>query len=100
MENQEPNYEKGQESRYEYAVINIGPKVPVSLRLPQSLIDKVSEYATQNELRMTDAYIHFIKLGIESEVTGMPSGNKMLAQVAHDASRAVTLLEELKAALQ
>lgn len=40
-------------------------RVPVSLRLPADIAMKVDEYAKAQQLRRTDAYLHFIRLGLE-----------------------------------
>ena len=40
-------------------------KVPVSLRLPVSLAKQVEQYANENRLTKTDAYEHFLRLGLE-----------------------------------
>ena len=43
----------------------IALKVPVSLRLPVSLAKQVEQYANENRLTKTDAYKHFLRLGLE-----------------------------------
>ena len=43
----------------------IALKVPVSLRLPVSLAKQVEQYANENRLTKTDAYEHFLRLGLE-----------------------------------
>lgn len=43
----------------------IASKVPVSLRLPVSLAKQVEQYANENRLTKTDAYEHFLRLGLE-----------------------------------
>lgn len=45
----------------------IALKVPVSLRLPVSLVRQVESYAQENHLTKTDAYEHFLRLGLESD---------------------------------
>ena len=45
----------------------IALKVPVSLRLPVSLARQVESYAQENHLTKTDAYEHFLRLGLESD---------------------------------
>ena len=43
-------------------------RIPVSFRLPTSLVRKVEAYAEQNRLSKTTAFEHFLQLGIESEL--------------------------------
>lgn len=43
------------------------PRIPVSLRLPASVVDAVEAYAHDNGLRKTDAYLHFLRRGIADE---------------------------------
>jgi hypothetical protein len=40
---------------------------PVSLRLPHETAARVEAYADERGLRKTDAYLHFIELGLEAE---------------------------------
>ncbi len=39
-------------------------RVPVSLRLPRELVDAIDSYTVKNDLKKTDAYIHFLQRGI------------------------------------
>ena len=41
-------------------------RVPVSLRLPENVVSAISAYAEKHALRKTDAYLHFLELGIAS----------------------------------
>lgn len=41
-------------------------RVPVSIRLPVEITRAVESYAKANNLRKTDAYEHFLSLGLES----------------------------------
>lgn len=42
-------------------------KVPVSLRLPRELVDVIDVYISENNLKKTDAYIHFLQQGVALE---------------------------------
>lgn len=42
-------------------------RIPVSMRLPFEIVEAVEEYAAKNGLRKTDAYLHFLQRGVESE---------------------------------
>lgn len=40
-------------------------RVPVSLRIPPRIAEAVESYASSNGVRKTDAYVHFLQLGLE-----------------------------------
>ena len=49
---------------------NVMTRVPVSLRLPASVMSEIEAYAAEANVRKTDAFLHFLNLGIESERVG------------------------------
>lgn len=59
----------------------IALKVPVSLRLPVSLAKQVEQYANENRLTKTDAYEHFLRLGLECS-GGEESSTAQLSSLA------------------
>ncbi len=44
-----------------------GRRIPVSLRLPAAVVDAVEEYARKHDMRKTDAYLRFLRRGIEED---------------------------------
>ena len=42
-------------------------RVPVSMRLPAEITSEIDAFAEKANMRKTDAYLHFIRLGLESE---------------------------------
>ena len=43
------------------------PRTAVSLRLPSELVGAVEQFASEHRLSKTDAFLHFLNRGIESE---------------------------------
>lgn len=46
------------------------PRKPVSLRLPATLARRVEDYAASRCIGKTEAYVHFLELGLESAQRG------------------------------
>lgn len=44
-----------------------GAKVPLSLRLPESLVEKVEEFARQHRMSKTEAFQRFVEKGIAAD---------------------------------
>jgi len=42
-------------------------RIPISLRLPAAIVGEVDAFAESSDLRRTDAFLHFLRLGIETE---------------------------------
>lgn len=42
----------------------VDTRVPLSLRLPARIVEPIEEYAAQHRLSKTDAFIHFLELGL------------------------------------
>lgn len=49
--------------------VNVPVRVPISLRLPAAMMEEIDAYASKSGIRKTDAFLHFLNLGIESERT-------------------------------
>lgn len=49
----------------------------VSLRLPPEITQAVNTYARTNNVRKTDAYIHFLKLGLQVAEGPAAAGSDM-----------------------
>ncbi len=47
--------------------VSIANRVPISLRLPTAVMTEIESYAAKTGMRKTDAFLHFLQLGIESE---------------------------------
>ena len=45
----------------------INNRVPLSLRLPERVVQPIDEYARQNHVSRTEAFLHFLELGLEAE---------------------------------
>ena len=43
------------------------PRVPLSLRLPAHVVESVNDYARASNISKTDAFLHFVLKGMESE---------------------------------
>ena len=61
---------KGATMRTSSATATPGNRVSVSLRLPEDIVATITKYATKNALRKTDAYLHFLRLGIAEQNAG------------------------------
>ncbi len=44
--------------------------MPVAMRLPRREVEEVTEYARENGMTKTDAFLHFLRLGLDSERDG------------------------------
>lgn len=56
-----------------------GGRALVSLRMPKQLAEQVEQYARDNGLRKTDAYLHFLMRGLQSEQAADERG--LLAEI-------------------
>ncbi len=66
-------------------------RIPVSLRLPESMVEAVSSYAKKHSLRKTDAYLHFLELGIAS--SSSESNERTLDQIRSQTAEILALLK-------
>ena len=67
----------------DYACVDIQKRTAVSLRLPQHIISTVEAYSAHNDVSKTDAYIHFLELGIaaaakNSDASSLDAAEEML----------------------
>ena len=67
------------------------PRTAVSLRLPSALLDTVKQYATEHRLSKTDAFLHFLNKGIESEKRA--TEDDALARIEQKVSEALRLIQ-------
>ena len=42
-------------------------RVPLSLRLPVQVVESVDRYASENRMSKTDAFLHFLRRGMDAE---------------------------------
>ena len=68
-------------------------RIPVSFRLPTSLVRKVEAYAEQNRLSKTTAFEHFLQLGIESELNEEGKAEFSLAKLDEKLDKILSLIE-------
>ena len=45
---------------------SVTTRIPISLRLPASIMCEIEAYAAESNVRKTDAFLYFLQLGIES----------------------------------
>lgn len=84
-------------------------RVPVSMRLPAHVVQEVENYAAGAGVRKTDAYLHFLTLGLEAARAGRDSSrsremeaclNEILSVVRRlDASRSGEAIEQVRSAV-
>lgn len=55
------------------------PRVPLSLRLPVQVVESVDAYACEQRISKTDAFLHFVTKGMESE--NPPDTNEQLERI-------------------
>ncbi len=46
---------------------SVATRVPISLRLPAEIMGEIDAYANKSGIRKTDAFLHFLQRGIDSE---------------------------------
>lgn len=56
-----------------------GARALVSLRMPKQLAEQIEQYARDNGLRKTDAYLHFLMRGLQNEQAADERG--LLAEI-------------------
>ena len=78
---------------YEYAVVEIPNKVPVSMRLPLPVVEAVADYAEKQAIRKTDAYIYFLERGINAQKQE-DEFNGRLSALEEKLDRVLSLLEK------
>ena len=67
------------------------PRTAVSLRLPSELVSAVEEFASEHRLSKTDAFLHFLNKGIESEKNETEEG--ALARIEQKVSETLRLIQ-------
>ena len=67
------------------------PRTAVSLRLPPELVSEVEQFASEHRLSKTDAFIHFLNKGIESEDSEQE--NATLARIEQKVSETLRLIQ-------
>lgn len=67
------------------------PKTAVSLRLPSELVNAVEQFASEHRLSKTDAFLHFLNKGIESERCKTEDG--ALARIEQKVSETLRLIQ-------
>lgn len=68
-----------------------GNRISVSLRLPDDIVATITEYATKNALRKTDAYLHFLRLGIAEQNAG--SDRKAMRRLTQQVDEILDILK-------
>lgn len=66
-------------------------RISVSLRLPDDVVSAISAYANKNSLRKTDAYLHFLKLGLAG--SKKESSQNTLEEIRSQTSEILSLLK-------
>lgn len=67
------------------------PRTAVSLRLPQELVSTVERFAIEHRMSKTDAFLHFLSKGIESENDDRETDT--LARIEQKVSEALRLIQ-------
>lgn len=67
------------------------PRTAVSLRLPRELVGAVEQFASEHHLSKTDAFLHFLNRGIESEKRETEDGT--LARIEQKVSETLRLVQ-------
>ena len=67
------------------------PRTAVSLRLPPELVSTVEQFASEHRLSKTDAFLHFLNRGIESEKSETEDG--ALARIEQKVSETLRLIQ-------
>ena len=67
------------------------PRTAVSLRLPPELVSEVEQFAFEHCLSKTDAFLHFLNKGIESEKSEQE--NATLARIEQKVSETLRLIQ-------
>lgn len=67
------------------------PRIAVSLRLPPELVSEVEQFASEHHLSKTDAFLHFLNKGIESEKSEQE--NAILARIEQKVSETLRLIQ-------
>lgn len=67
------------------------PRTAVSLRLPQELVKTVEQFAVEHRMSKTDAFLHFLSKGIESENDDREIDT--LARIEQKVSEALRLIQ-------
>ena len=74
-----------------YPTVAREPRTAVSLRLPPELVSEVEQFASEHRLSKTDAFLHFLNKGIESEKSEQE--NATLARIEHKVSETLRLIQ-------
>ena len=67
------------------------PRTAVSLRLPSELVSTIEQFAFEHRLSKTDAFLHFLNKGIESEKSEQE--NATLARIEQKVSETLRLIQ-------
>lgn len=74
-----------------YSTATREPRAAVSLRLPPELVSEVEQFASEHRLSKTDAFLHFLNKGIESEKSEQE--NATLARIEQKVSETLRLIQ-------
>ena len=74
-----------------HSIVAREPRTAVSLRLPPELVSEVEQFASEHRLSKTDAFLHFLNKGIESEKSEQE--NATLARIEQKVSETLRLIQ-------
>lgn len=74
-----------------HSIVAREPRTAVSLRLPPELVSEVEQFAFEHRLSKTDAFLHFLNKGIESEKSEQE--NATLARIEQKVSETLRLIQ-------
>lgn len=66
-------------------------RISISLRLPESIASAISTYSEKHAIRKTDAYLHFLELGLAS--SEKESSQNALEEIRSQTSEILSLLK-------
>lgn len=71
------------------------PRIPLSLRLPAHVIEAVDGYAHEHGMSKTDAFLHFLRKGIEAE---QPAQAESLDEIKRELAQIKQMLADARPA--
>ena len=74
-----------------HSIVAREPRIAVSLRLPPELVCAVEQFASEHHLSKTDAFLHFLNKGMESEKSERE--NAALARIEQKVSETLRLIQ-------
>ena len=74
-----------------HSIVAREPRTAVSLRLPSELVNAVEQFASEHRLSRTDAFLHFLNRGIESEKRA--TEDDALARIEQKVSETLRLIQ-------